>query len=595
MKKTVVILLCLLFAVLVKSQKPFTTIIPQAPVVVGEAFQVQYVVENGAKASNFTAPVFQGFRIVSGPNVYSGAAIDGNIVQQSKNFVFTLVALNPGRLVIPGAVINIDGRQVRSNNSFIEVLSKETAARIFDKETASNSDYFLRPGENVQDKIRQNLFLKIMVDKRNCFVGEPVLAIFKLYSRLESKSDIVKNPGFYGFTVHDMVNLADKQVATETLNGKPFDVHTIRKVQLYPLQAGVFTIDGMEVTNKVEFSRSIVNKKTEQEIVEGILTNDEPDEKEENKEEFESNMSTAPVTINVKPLPTKNKPALFDGATGFFTISAKAVKNKLLKDEGDVLEIAVKGKGNFVQLNAPVIQWPKGIEGFEPLVKDSLDKTTTPLTGSRIYRYAFVAASAGEYTIPAINFSFFNPDSGVYKTITTTALQVSIDNKKFSTNDSNDKELKKTDRQNNYWFIGGGIVLLFSSLFWFIRKRRMNAEQVIMLQSERKADSLSVKEVLVPTSLLIMADDKTFYAALRQSIWNYFEFHFNFSGSGMSKENIVAKLNENKVNEELITEMKNILQQCEAGLFTNANLAADKTILLDKAKDVLEKLDESLL
>ena len=55
--------------------------------------------------------------------------------------------------------------------------------------------------------------MKVLVDKRSCFVGEPVLATFKLYSRLESKSDIVKNPGFYGFTVQDMINLADKQIA----------------------------------------------------------------------------------------------------------------------------------------------------------------------------------------------------------------------------------------------------------------------------------------------------------------------------------------------------------------------------------------------
>ena len=52
--------------------------------------------------------------------------------------------------------------------------------------------------------------MKVLVDKRVCFVGEPVTAIFKLYSRLESKSDIVKNPGFYGFTVQDMINLDDK-------------------------------------------------------------------------------------------------------------------------------------------------------------------------------------------------------------------------------------------------------------------------------------------------------------------------------------------------------------------------------------------------
>ena len=94
-----------------------------------------------------------------------------------------------------------------------------------------------------------------MVDKRTCFIGEPVTATFKLYSRLESRSDIVKNPGFYGFTVQDMIGLEDNIVTTEIINGKKFDVHTVRKVQLYPLQAGSFTIDPMEIENKVRFSK----------------------------------------------------------------------------------------------------------------------------------------------------------------------------------------------------------------------------------------------------------------------------------------------------------------------------------------------------
>ena len=111
----------------------------------------------------------------------------------------------------------------------------------------SNADYFLGPGEDPYAKMQRNLFMKVLVDKRSCFVGEPVTATFKLYSRLESKSDIVKNPGFYGFTVQDMISLDDKFSTTENINGKNFDVHLVRKVQLYPLQAGIFNIDAMEV------------------------------------------------------------------------------------------------------------------------------------------------------------------------------------------------------------------------------------------------------------------------------------------------------------------------------------------------------------
>ena len=55
-----------------------------------------------------------------------------------------------------------------------------------------------------------------------------------------------------------MVNVNDQAQTEEKLNGHWFDVHTILKVQLYPLQSGIFTIDPMELANEVEFSCSVV-------------------------------------------------------------------------------------------------------------------------------------------------------------------------------------------------------------------------------------------------------------------------------------------------------------------------------------------------
>jgi len=235
----------------------------------------------------------------------------------------------------------------------VEVISKKEATRRLNKENGiSQSDYFLRPGENGYEKIRQNMFVKMLVDKKNCFVGESVQATFKLYSRLESKSDIVKNPGFYGFTVYDMVNLADKQVVTETVKGKIFDVHTIRKVQLYPLQAGIFIVDAIRIKNKVEFSRSVVNKKTEQKIVEGVLGNNEIEIPAAGTDVFETEMSTEPVSIAVKPIPEKNRPTIFTGAVGRFTIAASLANNKLAKNEEGFFEVTIIGKGNFTPMDA---------------------------------------------------------------------------------------------------------------------------------------------------------------------------------------------------------------------------------------------------
>ena len=97
------------------------------------------------------------------------------------------------KYIIPGAVISNNGKQIKSNAVMIEIISKDNAQKKLNKEVAvRQSEYYLRPGEDVYQKIRQNLFIKVVVDKKSCFVGQPVLATFKLFSRLESKSDIVK-------------------------------------------------------------------------------------------------------------------------------------------------------------------------------------------------------------------------------------------------------------------------------------------------------------------------------------------------------------------------------------------------------------------
>jgi hypothetical protein len=557
---------------------------------------VQYIIEDAGKLSNFKPPAFINFRIVAGPNIYTGTVQTLSGIKQISNSVYTLMAVKPGHFLIAGASATINGKLMRSNDAVVEVISKKEATNRFNKETAAiNADYFLRPGEDAYEKIRKNLFLKMLVDKKNCFVGEPVLATFKLYSRLESKSDIVKNPGFYGFTVQDMINLADKQVATENVHGKLFDVHTIRKVQLYPFQPGTFTIDAMEVKNTVEFSRSAVNKKTEQEIVEGVLGNEDHEVAAENTAIFKTDISTEPVTIEVRPVPVKNKPVNFNGATGIFRISASVVKDTLAKNEEGILEITISGKGNFIQLNAPSIQWPDGIEAFEPAIKDTLDKTQSPLSGSRIFRYSFVSANFGIYTIPSLSFSFFNPDSGHYKVINTEPLQVNVSNEeKINHQVLKNTIANKKGMSEKYLLIGMAVlVLCFITLLWLFRSKKRITDQTAIPVLAKTA--LPVNEILAPSFLLVHADDKSFYTSLYQAIWSFFSNSFNLSGSEMNKRTLTIKLKENKAGPELIEEIQHLLQQCEAGMFTNADLLYDKNGLLQKTKITLEEIGKRLL
>jgi hypothetical protein len=590
--KRAIIILYLLGAYQAFGQVKFRTVVPKQYVVVGESFQVQYIIENGEAVTSFVEPAFRGFRRVAGPYVYSSIkSFGGN--GKIRNTVYTLTALSAGTFVIRGAVAVINGQNFASNDVILKVISRDEASQ-WARPDAGNSGYLLRPGEDPYEKIKNNLFVKVQVNKRICFVGEPVVATFKLYSRLESRSDIIKNPGFYGFTVYDMVSLTDRNSSTELVNGKLFDVHTIRQVQLFPLQDGRFIIDGMEIKNTIEFSRSQVNKKTEQEIVEGVLQEENTNfSAGEGTETYETRSETDEIVITVKPFPAR-KPSSFSGASGQFSLSSFVHRDSLTKNEQGVLEICIRGSGNFTQINPPRVSWPAGVEGFDPVISDSLDKTKVPLTGARTFRYSFISIDPGIHVIPGIVFSYFDPLKNRFDSIGSAPIEIRTSDEKAGTIISKEETkgpANKRAGKSLYW-IAGFIAAL--AVFLYIKTKKNNVKQVQVLP-EPERTVLAVHELLVKPELLAHADDREFYTALREAIWTFFSQHLEVSGSELNKHVLKAKLQQYKVDPLLIDRIRMIIEQCEAGIYTQANFQENKLELLQRAKETVSEIRSNLL
>lgn len=577
---------------LMHGQASFKSMVPQQPVVEGESFRIQYVITDASTINNFSPPSFTGFRVVSGPEVYGGQATTGLSSKPIRNLIYTLQATAPGQYFLQGATAVINGKTSRSNDVLVKVISRNEAThqkRISDSQVENDHTGYLRPGEDPYEKIRKNLFIKVMLDKRSCYPGEPVVATFKLYSRLQSLSDIIKNPGFYGFAVQDMINIDDHVMNTEKVNGKLFYVHTVRKVQLYPLQEGVYTVDAMEVKNRVEFSRSMVNRKTEQEIIEGVFEDDDP-EPLPGIEVFETHISTPPLAVTVRPLPARNRPMGFNDATGRFRIEAQLEKKALSRNEEGYLVVTIKGKGNFHQVSAPPVDWPDGIEAFEPTVSDTLDKSAVPLEGKRTYRFPFVISQPGDYFLPGVSFSFFDPDSNKYNSETSAPLKLTVSHIEKS------KAIMPTERKKsisevnrNASRIAGIIVfgLIAAALsFWILRgKPRVQPAQVLAATV-----SPTPEDVLRNAYILIPAADRDFYTELHRSLWEWLGREFQLSGTLLGKQELAGKMKAVGISEVLINSLLWVLEHCEKGRYTNVSLGEDREELLEGTRSLIGEI-----
>src|SRR6476661_5247329 len=417
-------------------------IVPGQPVIVGTAFQVQYVITNPTELLEASQPIFDSCQVISGPNVYRGDALIDGRLQPIENITYTLQPKTVGVLRIGAITVMFKGGgQVVSSNGGITSVPPPRASFSTSSSYTDVSLYAPPKAMDRQALVDQNLFIRTTVDKRTCYEGEPVVATFTLYSRLQSSSEAEKSPSFYGFSVVDVLDINQAHMAVEKLNGNIFNTSILRKVQLYPVQSGKLTIDQLYVDNEVEFVDSLTGGRTT----------------------VDKELITEPISITVRPLPA-TKPASFTGAVGNFTIEAQLDHPQLQQHTQGKLLITIRGSGNFIQFGQPVVHWPHGIEPFEPAIADKLIKEKVPLEGVRQYEFGFAVDSAGNYALPPVSFSFFNPQKESFVEIQTDTLNLQVTPRTIR---SYVRQLGKRSSSPYIWI---PIVLLFlasSAFLWY--------------------------------------------------------------------------------------------------------------------------------
>ena len=253
--------------------------------------------------------------------------------------------------------------------------------------------------------------------------------------------------------------------------------------------------------------------------------------------------------------------------------------------------IAMAVKEILLQLAAPVIQWPAGVEGFNPIVRDSLNHDHSPLSGKRVFYYRFVSAKPGNYRLPGVNFSFFKLDSNKYKTIATQPMTINIGNSEKSKPGINKEEKRHVsnsgDTREIAW-IAGILAIILVSVFYWVKKSRNSSKPQPVVEITRTF--IPVGKILQPAITFSEADNITFYTVLRKCIWNFFAEHFGLTGSSVNKNSILKIMNQKgigHIDQERILE---ILNRCEVGMFTNADDTADKKQLIKETKELLEHI-----
>ncbi|MFM2358779.1 MAG: hypothetical protein RLY16_772 [Bacteroidota bacterium] len=578
-----------------------------------ESFELKLLVENAKKIQFINPPSLKDFIIISGPTRESGSDETNGISAPYVAISYQLQPRRKGKFYLNSSKAQADGIELKSlpisvtvgvpeltSTNALGSTVREPNTNLDLPTVASYEDLVIKKGEAVAQKTRDNIFVEAQSTRKQCYVGEPVEVFYKVYTRLKSETNTVKSPSLNGFSVIDVIEAGSTEFNQEQFHGRTFNVYTLRRAQIYPMQAGNLAIDPMEVDNQIQFVKDdylLQHIPEAKELMRTFSTSDLPAEAVQiEKLPLKSNA----LALEVKPLPMQGQPAQFSGAVGHFTIQAICSTTTIHQQESIEVFVTIGGQGNMQLLSLPDLKWPEGMLVSEPQVQDSINNQTVPLSGKRTFKFTVSFEHAGAFQFPAIPFSFFDPEAANYHTLSTTAIPFQVD--AVTANDSvvvgKDRSLSTRifDQMftNRLWIIGPLVflVLLFLGL-WVRRetKKQQKNQQEILPQAEIAPEEQSEKETQQDPferaeSLLYEENSKAFYAALKEALLQVF-FKKNHLPSYTAIPELLAQWQLNGASSTQVAQFCDWLKEIDLQLYTPFPNDELKLTLLVRAKELI--------
>jgi hypothetical protein len=142
------------------------------------------------------------------------------------------------------------------------------------------------------------------------------------------------------------------------------------------------------------------------------------------REESHELRTDSAVIVAIDP-PTAFRPADFSGAVGALRVAAKLDTTAGRVGDPLTLSVRVEGTGNVKLFPRPALTVPWGtlVAGEERV---RVDTTGRRIRGSKEFDWILTPHNAGELDVPAVRYTFFNPDGRRYETAVASPLRVSI-------------------------------------------------------------------------------------------------------------------------------------------------------------------------
>ena len=619
MRKRIILFLMLAPLWLWAQDDPTLTVSAKKQVMVGERFQV--VFEANAEGKNFSAPSFDGFTVVGGPFTSTSSSfqmVNGSMSHSVKcTYTFALQAYKEGTFRVGSASLNVKGTKVSSEPFEITVIPDDGSHAAPSGGGDASGQGRSQQNTNDPQVSGKDLFLNVIPSKKSVYVGDQVVLTYKIYTKVPVSSlSVERMPSYAGFWTKDISDNSNSlRQSTEYINGIEYTTAEVQKTVIVPQRAGKLTIDPM-IIECVAQIRTESNRQRSMDPFD-VFFNDPFFNR--NIVNVKKELTSQTINLEVKSLPENGKPSSFAGAVGNYNFKSEIDKTELSTNDAFTITLSVSGTGNVELLQMPTPVFPPDFEVYDPKISTSVNTTAGGLSGTKKAEYLVIPRRAGNFTIPAVEFSYFNPSNESYQVLQSEPYEIKVQKGKDSDQEgtiyaSNQEDIKYLGSDIRHimtgdarlrpmhtvffgsaaYFVALLVLLVLYIILLFILKKHEQMSENTAANRNRKADRVARGRLKNAYQHLKAKDQERFYVEMSQALWGYIADKLGIERSKLSMDTVSETMHAKNVPDDLTQQFVETLNSCEFARFAPGNAEEKMDELYQKGIDVISRAEKVL-
>lgn len=445
-------------------------------------------------------------------------------------------------------------------------------------------------------KGNEEIFLRAYVNKNVAYEQEAIeyyIKVFTSYNELNFLGS-ASAPVFDGFVIEEdpSVNV-NPQWKAEEYNGKYYKTAVVARYVIFPQKPGVLKIKG----NTYTVSTNSWSYYYDPYPYYGNMVSKRP---------VQLNITPNEVQVNVKDLPSP-VPGNFIGGVGRFSLSSTMPSSELSTNIPASMLFKIEGEGNINYIKLPDLAayFPKSIEISTPTSSANTQVEMGTVKGSIEFDYSVVPHQPGHFTIAPLEFTYFDPQDGEYKKLTTSQYTFDViqgqESAKSQQTKNFDPQLMTVGKLSlgpdepyvffwGYWLWYAIPVVIFIVTLIAYRKYIREHEDIASLRS-KKANKIALKKLSKAYQCIQKHQDEQFYEEMLKALWGYLGDKLKMPTSELNRSNVGDAFKSHGVKESTFMPIINLIDECEYAKYTPVSRDANMRQLYADAVETISRIE----